>query len=88
MDKEKLIICRCEEITDEEIRNAVRCGARTIKDIRLLTRAGMGLCQGRTCEPLIRRIIAEETKKNQDKFTPATHRPPVRPIELSSFNED
>lgn len=87
MAQEKLIICRCEEITEEEIRNAIRLGARTIRDVRLITRAGMGLCQGKTCEPLVRKILAQETGKAPGELFPATRRPPVRPIELEVLKE-
>ena len=41
-----LIICRCEEVTEGEIKKAIRSGARTITGIKRRTRAGMGLCQG------------------------------------------
>jgi len=41
----------------------------------------MGLCQGRTCGPLIERIIAEENKKIS-KVQPFSKRPPVRPVKI------
>jgi NAD(P)H-nitrite reductase large subunit len=88
MSREKLIICRCEEITKEEIGSAIKLGARTMRDVRLITRAGMGLCQGRTCEPLVRRILAQDTGKRHGELFPATRRPPIRPIELKALQED
>ena len=76
----ELLICRCEEATEEEIRQAVRDGADTIAGVKRRTRAGMGLCQGHTCSKLVARIIAEETGKPLAEILPATVRPPVRPI--------
>ena len=57
------IVCRCETVTEAEIRQAVRrpVGARTIDGVKRRTRAGMGRCQGGFCLPRVAAIIAEET---------------------------
>ena len=57
------IVCRCEIVTEAEIRYAVRrpVGARTIDGVKRRTRAGMGRCQGGFCSPRVAQIIAEET---------------------------
>ena len=47
--EDHVIICRCEEITYGEIKQAIRDGATTLDGIKRVTRAGKGLCQGRTC---------------------------------------
>ena len=61
-------ICRCEEITEQEIRDAIRkFNLRTVDAVKRLTRAGMGLCEGRTCASLLTKIIAEETNKKVGK---------------------
>lgn len=49
MKDKDIIICRCEEITKGEIIQAIRDGATTVDGIKRMTRAGKGLCQGRTC---------------------------------------
>lgn len=43
------VICRCETITEQEVREAIRQGARTLDGIKFRTRAGMGRCQGAFC---------------------------------------
>jgi hypothetical protein len=48
----------------------------------------MGLCQGKTCERLIQRIIAAETGKNPADILPQTKRMPVRPITVGMFREE
>lgn len=57
------IICRCETVTEAEIRTAVRrpVGARSIDGVKRRTRAGMGRCQGGFCLPRVAAIISEET---------------------------
>src|SRR5262249_60753733 len=48
---DKTIVCRCEEVTRAEVRAAVEEGARNLQTVKLLTRLGMGACQGRNCAP-------------------------------------
>lgn len=80
---EDTIICRCEEVTQSEIRGAIEDGARTLDGVKRRTRASMGLCQGRTCRRIVARIIATETKQRIEEMTPSTYRPPVRPIPIN-----
>ncbi len=75
-----MIVCRCEEITVGEIRRAIREGAGDLAGIKRRTRAGMGLCQGRTCETLVIRILCQELGKKPSEVTPASVRPPVVPV--------
>ncbi|MFI7319731.1 FAD-dependent oxidoreductase [Streptomyces venezuelae] len=43
-------VCRCEEVPAGRVREAVtEYGARDVRSAKLLTRAGMGWCQGRVC---------------------------------------
>lgn len=83
--REEVYICRCNEVSEAEVRQAVREGARTVNAVKLATRAGRGLCQGRTCRRLVSRIIAEETGQNPADILPATSRPPVRTLPLGSL---
>ncbi len=83
-----MLICRCEEVTEEEIRQAMHDGANTIAGVKRRTRAGMGLCQGHTCSKLVAGIIAEETGKPLAEILPATARPPVRPLLVRILSSD
>lgn len=80
-----LIICRCEEITRGEIKEVIRNGIRTMNGIKRITRAGMGLCQGQTCQNLVARILAEELGLSPADIDPTTARGPVRPLPLAVF---
>ena len=53
MDDKNTILCRCEDLTRENILDCIRAGYCTIDEIKRVTRAGMGPCQGRTCRMLI-----------------------------------
>ncbi|UCB45649.1 MAG: (2Fe-2S)-binding protein, partial [Spirochaetota bacterium] len=50
---DEMIICRCEEITFGEIRRAIQAGAQDVDAVKRMTRAGMGLCQSKSCYDLI-----------------------------------
>ncbi len=54
------IVCRCEHVSEQEIRAAVRVGARTLDEIKFETLAGMGRCQGGFCTSRVLGIMAEE----------------------------
>ena len=56
------LVCRCEQVTEAEIRAAIRrpVGARTIDAVKRRTRAGMGRCQGGFCSPRVLEILSEE----------------------------
>ena len=75
-----MIVCRCEEVTVGEIRAAVRDGGKDVVGVKRRTRAGMGLCQGRTCEKMVMAIIASELGKKTDQVGTSSARPPVRPL--------
>lgn len=56
------IVCRCEQVTEAEIRAAIHrpVGATTIDGVKRRTRAGMGRCQGGFCSPRVLEILSEE----------------------------
>ena len=70
-EKEKLIkkdsrygriICRCENITEGEIVDAIHrnAGGKTVDGIKRRVRPGMGRCQGGFCQPRVMEILARE----------------------------
>lgn len=63
------IICRCELVSEAEVRAAIRRGATTIDGIKLRTRAGMGRCQGGFCTPKLIQILSEELGLPPEEIT-------------------
>ena len=80
--KEDTIVCRCEEITLGEVKAALADGATDLKEVKRMTRMGMGNCQGRMCGPAMQEIIAREKGLSPDHVGYLNPRPPVRPIPL------
>ena len=56
------IICRCESVTEGEIRDAIRrpVGAKSLDGVKRRVRAGMGRCQSGFCSPKVMEILSEE----------------------------
>jgi NAD(P)H-nitrite reductase large subunit len=79
------MVCRCEEILDGEIAAALASGARTVDDVKRRTRAGMGVCQGVFCMPVIAALVAQATGERIEETAPMMARPPVRPIALEAL---
>jgi len=86
--REDIIICRCEEVTRKTIENTIEKGCDTLDSIKRSTRVGMGLCQGRTCQQLVARILRDKTGKPLEELTPPTFRPPFRPIRLDLLAQE
>lgn len=58
MSKKDIIICRCEDVSLEDLHNAFTEGYHTIEDLKRILRIGMGPCQGNTCMLLVQRELA------------------------------
>ena len=54
------VVCRCEQITEGEIREAIRRGARSLDGVKRRVRAGMGRCQGGFCTPRVLELLHQE----------------------------
>jgi len=81
------IICRCEQVTFRELRQAIEYGAQTVNDIKNLTRIGMGNCQSRTCGSICAQIMAAETEKPVAEMGYFNIRPPIHPLPLEVIAE-
>lgn len=63
------IVCRCESVSESEIKAAIRRGHTTLDGIKFYTRAGMGRCQGGFCTYKTLKILARETGKSWSEIT-------------------
>ena len=79
------LLCRCEEITLTEVRAAVDQGARDLQAVKLLTRLGMGPCQGRNCAPSTGIYLCQMTGCTPAQVGRINPRPPVRPVTLGAL---
>lgn len=56
------IVCRCEQISEGEIVDAIRrpLGAKSLDGLKRRVRTGMGRCQGGFCTPRLMEILSRE----------------------------
>ena len=74
------IVCRCEEVSAAEIRVAIEEGARHVTEVRAVTRAGMGLCQGRMCVPTVCGLLGRWAGLSPETAGRLPPRLPARPV--------
>lgn len=79
------ILCRCEAVTLADVRSAVDQGARDLSSLKLLTRLGMGPCQGRECGPCAGAILARETRRTPEEVGRINPRPPAGLVTLGAL---
>ncbi len=82
------LICRCEEITvGTATHAAAELGAASARDQKLLTRCGMGWCQGRSCGPAVAGLAARQAGREviADDLRAMSKRTFAIPVPLSEL---
>jgi len=80
----KTIICRCEDVTEAEVREAIAHGMRDIESLKRYLAVGTGACQGKNCLAALARILVEEGVPAED-IKPMVSRPPLAWAPLGAF---
>ena len=71
------VVCRCEAVRVRDLLMAQDAWAiSSLRQLKLLTRAGMGLCQGRVCGPVLEALASGW---GWDPTGALASRPPARP---------
>jgi D-hydroxyproline dehydrogenase subunit alpha len=78
------LVCRCEEVTRAGLAEAAELGAADPRSAKLLSRAGMGWCQGRICGYATSRLIAAAAGREPDAedLRGLARRPVAQPVRL------
>jgi NAD(P)H-nitrite reductase large subunit len=82
------IVCRCEDITEDDVIQAIEEGYTDLEELRKKLRIGMGPCQGRVCIQLVAEILEKKTGKKIPLSSLPTSRPPVIPVSLGALASD
>jgi NAD(P)H-nitrite reductase large subunit len=85
LSTDEAIVCRCGQVRAGEIRWAIRQGAYTLSDLKNWLPVGQGPCQGRTCGPLLTRLIHFETGRSASEIGAFRPRPPLKPVPLGAL---
>jgi len=83
--KENVMICRCEDVSIEDVERVIDEGYSNLEEIKRLLRCGMGPCQGRTCLILIARILSRKMGKPLNEMEFPRVRSPIRPVPIATF---
>lgn len=79
------IVCRCEEVTAGEIREAATGAVVGPNQIKAALRVGMGPCQGRQCGYPVARLIGAAQRRSPAEVGYYHVRPPLKPITLEEL---
>ncbi len=84
-EDDDVLVCRCEEITVGQIREAIAQGARHPAQIKGKTRSGMGPCQGRMCGATLTEMIAASCSIDIKEVGTLHVRTPIKPLSIEQY---
>jgi NADPH-dependent 2,4-dienoyl-CoA reductase/sulfur reductase-like enzyme len=79
------VVCRCEELTRSEVEVGIAAGGTDLRTLKVMTRLGMGPCQGLMCWPAVARLLAARTGQRVEAAGPLSVRPPIAPVSLGTL---
>ncbi|MGE5095909.1 MAG: NAD(P)/FAD-dependent oxidoreductase [Betaproteobacteria bacterium] len=79
------IVCRCEEVSAQQIVDAVKLGCPGPNQMKSFLRCGMGPCQGRLCGLTVTELMAEARGVSPQEIGYYRLRPPVKPITVAEL---
>lgn len=82
MTTPKCLVCTCEDVTEDELRDAILDGFADMESLKRYTGFATGPCQGKSCVVLARRILSEMTGEDESALGGITYRPPIKPVPL------
>jgi len=78
---DKIIVCRCEDVTLHDVEEAVEKGHDDLESVKRYTGFGTGWCQGKQCVALASRLLVR--LGGQTPEAPITPRQPFHPVPLA-----
>jgi thioredoxin reductase len=79
------VVCRCENVTAEQVIAMIRQGAAGPNQVKAVARCGMGPCQGRSCGLTVTELVARERRISPGEAGYFRLRWPVKPIALADL---
>lgn len=79
------VVCRCEEVTLSQITDTLNRYSCSSRETKLRTRAGMGICGGRTCRPLIESMVMQVRGADAEASISLKVQQPVRPVSFGDW---
>jgi len=82
---EDSIVCRCEDVSEAELQSLIDNNQTTLNELKLTSRVSMGPCQGKTCIPLIMKILSDKKKCSINQLKGPRYRQPLKPVKLGKL---
>jgi bacterioferritin-associated ferredoxin len=79
------LVCRCEEITAQQVFDAVAVGCVGPNQMKAFLRTGMGSCQGRLCGLTVTEMMARARKVSPADIGYFHLRFPIKPVTLGEL---
>lgn len=79
------LVCRCEEVTAQQVQDAIALGCPGPNQLKAFLRCGMGPCQGRLCGLTVTEMIAQARDESPAEIGYYRLRPPVKPITVAEL---
>lgn len=82
-------LCKCESIKVGKVKSVLKGHpyVNSASACKLLTRTGMGLCQGRYCQPLLMRLMAAERVCSEQQVGGFSAQYPAKPASIAKLIE-
>ena len=85
MNKAKIFLCRCEDVTLKEFRDAFREGFTELESLKRYTGVGTGFCQGKGCLSEAAEQLADLRSISFDQVRLTNIRPPAEPLTFAQL---
>jgi len=85
MSHPKCILCRCEDVSLEEFREAYREGFTEFESLKRYTGVGTGICQGKGCLSESALELAHLRGRPPHEVRPTNIRPPAEPLTFAEL---
>lgn len=87
LQEENTYLCRCEQVKVKEVINELteNPSIETLNAVKLKTRSGMGLCQGRNCEHTLKALLQAIYPNRTHIHGSFTTRYPVKPVNIGEL---
>ena len=88
MNKQNIMICRCEDVSLQDLLDVLEEGFTSLEEIKRILRVGMGACQGNTCNLLVQREVAKFLKIPLSEVKTQKVRPLITGVKLKAIVEN
>jgi len=79
------IVCRCEDVTLRQLRAAAAVFGSDLRSLKMGSRAGMGPCQGRICQPAVWALARRQLGGDEATLPLPSVRAPVKPVRVTTM---